>query len=117
MENSDCPLLSQPRTHFLDGALQIARELRIGMIGRLDRNVLPMVAEVEGDQIESIEKMSPIREIRVNGETIPVRYQDSYALRIAVTAHTNLGPVVEGNVKDIARSGKFKTHTYSPLLT
>src|SRR5450759_1733338 len=116
MENSDRRLRSQPRTDLLDGALQVARELGICMVGRLDRNILPMIAEIENDQLEFIEAMGPIREIGVGGKTVAVREQYPNAIRIAVTPYANFGAVIEVDVENRAGSWKFKSHDIPPLF-
>ena len=101
---------TKPRFHLLHDPFEIARELLIGMMRRHHRQVLPVIAEVEHQEIEFLQQVLPVRIVGVGGKAVAVREQETDAIRIAVTAHADFGAVVERDVKSHAGSGKLEMH-------
>ena len=116
MKNTDRLFGPQAGADFLHDALKIAAELRVGVVGRFDWDILPVVAEVKDHQVVVVEKMAPIGKIGVDGKTVTVREQDPDAVGITVTAHANFGAIIELDVEYRAGNRKFKSHEISPLL-
>src|SRR5579871_459059 len=110
MKNPDCFLAPEPRAHILNHAFEIAHELRIGVIRRSDRNILPMISEIKDDEIERVKEMPPVGKVGVYCETIAVRHQYPGALRVAVTPDANCSPIIEGDVECCAWGWQFKGH-------
>jgi hypothetical protein len=80
------------------------------MIGRLDRDVLAVVAKIEDDQVVVGQEMPPIGVIGIGGKAISVREQDPRARGIAMAPDPDLGAVVKTDLEDSAGSGKLKRH-------
>src|SRR5262249_32320424 len=81
-----------------------------GVMRRYDRNILPMVAEIEHQHIESWQQVLPVGKIGVGGKTVAVRHEQADAIGVAMTPHSDLRAVVERNVEGHAGSGNFEAH-------
>ena len=101
---------TKPRFHLLHDPFEIARKLLVGVMRRHHRQVLPVIAEVEHQEIEFLQQVLPVRIVGVGGKAVAVREQETDAIRIAVTAHADFGAVVERDVKGHAGSGKLEMH-------
>ena len=58
--------------HLLHDALEIAAELGVGVVGRLDRDVLPMIAKIEYQHVEFGERCCQYGIVGVGREAVAV---------------------------------------------
>ena len=110
MEDTCRAFFAELRAYGLDDALEIAAELFVMMIGRFDRGVLAVVAEIENNQVVVRKQMPPIGVIGVGCEAVAVRKQDARACRIAVTPDFDFCAVIEGDLEGRAGRGQLKGH-------
>ena len=110
MEQSGGRLLAEARFHCLHDALEIAAQLLVCMVRRLDWNVLPMVAKIEYQQIELGQEMLPVWIVGVRGKAVAVGQQQPHPVRVAMPSHANSGAVVEDDIEGHARNGNFEMH-------
>ena len=68
-------------------AFEIAGELCVVVVRRRDRDVVPMIAEVEYQHVEFGQELAPVRVIGVGGKAVAVGDQQPYAVRIARPPH------------------------------
>ena len=108
-------LLPQAAMNAIQDAIEIACELRVMMMGRLRRNVLPVVAEVEHQHIVFRQQVLPERKICVDGKSVAVGKQKPHAGGIAVPTHFDFCAVVELDVKAFA--GRRKNEMHKPQLS
>ena len=102
--------LAELTLYLLHDSFEIARQLFVGVMRRHHRRVLSVIAEVEHQQVEFLQQVSPVRKVRVGGKAVAVREEQANAVGIAVAPHANPGAVVERNVKRHAWGGKHEMH-------
>ena len=95
-------------------AFEIAAQLRVVVVGRFDRIVLPMIAKIEYQQVEFGQQVPPVGIISVGGEAVAVGDEQPNAIGIAVPAHANPGSIVKRNLERLAGGGNFKLHRRAP---
>src|SRR5262249_9522805 len=95
VKDSGRPALSEFRRYILVHPLEITAELCVGVVGGRRRFILAMIAKIENDEIEAIEKMLPVRQVAVDGVTVAMAEEKPHTLWIAVSAHANPGAVIE----------------------
>jgi len=93
---------------------EIVGKLRIVVVRRRDRNVAPVIAEIEHQHVESGEELPPVRIVGVGRETVAVGDEEPYPVRIAVPAHQDAGAVAERHLEGLGRDGNFKRHRQAP---
>ena len=106
---ADLRLPSLALTRLVD-PLEIAGELRIGVIGRRDRDVLAVVAEVEDDDVVGGQEMLPVRQIAVDGEAVAVAEEQAHAVGPAVPPHLDPGSILQRDLEGLMGSRHFQTH-------
>ena len=114
MENAGGRPLRQPRADLLHDAFEIAAELLVIVVRRLDRDVLAVVAEIEYQHVEFRQQMPPVRIVGIGGETVAVRHQEPHAVGIAVPAHPDARAVLERHFERHAGGGNFERHRRPP---
>src|SRR6266478_2979859 len=123
VEDAGRPSVSEFRHHVLIDPLQIMAELRVGVVGGRRRFVLAVIAKVENDEVEAIQKMLPVRQIAVDGVAVAMTQEKPRAFRIAGTAKVRWGagisrgiegllipPRLRGGWPSAARSGGVTPH-------
>jgi hypothetical protein len=71
------------------------------MMPRMMRRILAVVAKIVNDKIVSIEQRPPEWKIAVDCEPIAMAQHQTRALRSAVPAQTDDGPVIHDGVENI----------------
>ena len=94
MENADRGLAAEAGIDRLQHALEIAAQLRIGMVRGLGRDVLAVIAEVEHQHVVCRREVLPERQIGVRREAVAVRHHQPHAIGIAVPPHPDVRAVL-----------------------
>jgi hypothetical protein len=100
----------EPRIDRLHDAFEIARELRIVVVGRLDRDVLAVIAEVEHQHVVARREELPERQIGVRREPIAVGDDQAHPGAIAVAPHADFGTILQIDVEALARHWNDQIH-------
>jgi hypothetical protein len=110
VKESDRRSLAEPGFDVLQYVFEVANELLVGMMRRHDRHVLPVVAEIEHQQVEVGKQVLPKGKVAVGGEAVAVREDQPNTVRAPVSPYANLRPVVERDAEDHACCGKLEKH-------
>ena len=63
-------LFPEFRRHMLIDPLKVTAEPRVGVVGGRRRFILAVIAKVENDEVEAIQKMLPVRQVAVDGVAV-----------------------------------------------
>ncbi len=116
MEDAGRLSCAEPRGHALVDALEVAGELRIGMVRRRHRHVLPVIAEIEDDEVVVGEEMLPVRQVAVDRKAVAVADEEPHAVGTAVAAHLDPGSVLQRHLEGLMGSRHFQAHRRSPVV-
>ena len=111
MENADRRLLSEPGVDRIAHALEVAAQLRVIVVGGLDRNILPMIAEVEHQDIVMRRQVLPERQVGVGRKAVAVGDREPHAIAIAVPPDADARAILQGDIKRLARRRNDEIHS------
>ena len=98
------PLVAQARADRIEHALEVAGELRVMMVRRLDRHVLAVIAKIEDDEVVVRCQMLPERKIAVGRKPVAMCDEEPYAVGIAVPPQPDARAVIQRDIEDGVRS-------------
>jgi hypothetical protein len=110
MEDANRGFRAEPCVDRAAHAVEIARELRVIVVGGLDRNVAAVIAEVEHQHVVARRQQLPERQIGVGGKSVAVRDREPHAVAIAVPANEDFRPILEIDIECLARCRNDEIH-------
>ena len=111
MEDADRRLLAEARIDLVQHALEVAAQLRISVVGGLDRNVLAVIAEIEHQHVVARRQVLPEREIGIGRKAVAVRHHQADAGWIAMAPHADVRAVLERNIDGLPRHRNDEIHS------
>ena len=103
--------LSEPGVDRIAHALEVAAQLRVIVVGGLDRNILPMIAEVEDQDIVMRRQVLPERKVGVGRKAVAVGDREAHAVAIAVPPDADARAILQNDIKRLARHRNDEIHS------
>jgi len=111
VKNADRGLLAEPGVDRIAYAVEVAAQLRVIVIGRLDWNILPMIAEIEYQHIVVQREELPERQVGVGRKAVAVGDREAHAIAIAVPPDANARAILQDDIKRLARHRNDEIHS------
>ena len=92
-------------------AVEVAAQLRIIVVGRLDWNILPMIAEIEHQHIVVRRELLPEWQVGVGRKAVAVGDREAHAIAIAVPPDANARAILQDDIKRLARHRNDEIHS------